>query len=95
MHEVITVGCNDISRDLSETRDDTVAVAREHGARVITSEPGRGVQLAAGAGAVAGEGLLFLHADTVLEAGWGAVLGQAINQPGADACAFYFRSNPT
>ena len=73
------------------SRDDTVAVAREHGARVITSEPGRGVQLAAGAGAVAGEGLLFLHADTVLEAGWGAVLGQAINQPGADACAFYFR----
>lgn len=54
--------------------DDTIAVAAVHGARVITSAPGRGTQLAAGAAAVTGDRLLFLHADTVLEAGWAAAL---------------------
>jgi len=71
--------------------DDTVAVAQAGGARVVSSEPGRGLQLHTGAAAVAGEGLLFLHADTVLSAEWAATLRAAIEQPGADAQAFYFR----
>ncbi len=54
--------------------DDTVAMAKAHGARVIASAPGRGTQLAAGAGAVRGDWLLFLHGDTVLQAGWAAEL---------------------
>ena len=47
--------------------DDTIAVAEARGARAITVPPGRGGQLAAGAAAVAGDWLLFVHADTRLE----------------------------
>ena len=50
--------------------DDTVAIAESHGARAISSARGRGTQLAAGAKAVRGDWLLFVHADTVLQAGW-------------------------
>lgn len=45
--------------------DATVRVARDGGARVIVSEPGRGIQLRAGAEAATGGALLFLHADTL------------------------------
>ena len=40
------------------------------GARVVSGRRGRGHQLAAGARAAAGDWFLFLHADTVLSAGW-------------------------
>ncbi|MEE9302026.1 MAG: TIGR04283 family arsenosugar biosynthesis glycosyltransferase [Alphaproteobacteria bacterium] len=50
--------------------DGTLEFARRHGARVVTAQKGRGVQLAAGAQAATGAWLLFLHADTVLSAGW-------------------------
>lgn len=43
--------------------DETVAVARREGARVVETTPGRGGQLRTGAAAVRGEWLLFLHAD--------------------------------
>ena len=55
------------------SRDGTEAVARQGGAEVIPAPRGRGPQLAAGADWALAEGaewLLFLHADTVLEAGW-------------------------
>jgi rSAM/selenodomain-associated transferase 2 len=52
------------------SRDDTVAIARAHGARVIESAAGRGIQLAVGGAATESEWLLFLHADTRLAAGW-------------------------
>lgn len=50
--------------------DGTPELAVELGARLITVEPGRGHQLAAGADAAEGDWLLFLHADTSLEHGW-------------------------
>ena len=50
--------------------DATVAVARRMGATIMTAKRGRGSQMAAGAAAASGEWLLFLHADTVLQAGW-------------------------
>lgn len=50
--------------------DATARIADQAGARIITAPKGRGSQLAAGAEAVQGEWILFLHADTVLEAGW-------------------------
>jgi rSAM/selenodomain-associated transferase 2 len=50
--------------------DGTVAVALRAKARVIAGARGRGVQLAAGAGASIGDWFLFLHADTRLSAGW-------------------------
>lgn len=71
--------------------DETKAVAQAQGARVIESPRGRGVQLAAGASVVKGNWLLFLHADTVLEAGWAAALSGFTETAGADRCAVYFR----
>lgn len=56
------------------SRDATVEVARAAGAEVLQSLPGRGVQLAAGAAAAQTPWLLFLHADTKLDArAWGAL----------------------
>ena len=49
--------------------DATVRLAREQGARVLTSPPGRGIQLRHGAGAAAGTILLFLHADSLFPRG--------------------------
>lgn len=49
--------------------------------KCITSQKGRGVQMALGAGQVEGDWLLFLHSDTQLQPGWeSAVLG-FIRQP--------------
>jgi rSAM/selenodomain-associated transferase 2 len=57
------------------------------GGRVIQAPRGRGAQLAAGAAAARGEWLLFLHADTILDAGWAKALCAAMAQPGR---AHYF-----
>lgn len=48
------------------SQDDTAALAGAHGARVVHSSRGRGLQLARGAAAATGDWLLFLHADTRL-----------------------------
>ena len=50
--------------------DASRAIAEAKGAKIISAERGRGGQLAAGAKAAGGDWLLFLHADTVLSAGW-------------------------
>ena len=50
--------------------DETAAIARTAGARVIAAPRGRGVQLAMGASAAAGDWLLFLHADCRLSSDW-------------------------
>ena len=52
------------------SNDDTVAMSKSFGARVVRSVRGRGVQLKIGAEEAKGEWLLFLHADTVLSDGW-------------------------
>ena len=54
--------------------DRTREVAAAAGARVVTSPPGRGLQLDRGARETSGEWLVFLHADTRLEAGWAPTL---------------------
>jgi rSAM/selenodomain-associated transferase 2 len=62
------------------SRDESVAIARAAGALVVTTSTGRGRQLAAGAAAGARPWLLFLHADTVLAAGWHAAVEAFIGQ---------------
>ena len=50
--------------------DRTLRIADASGATILKSAAGRGTQLAAGAGEARGAWLLFVHADTVLDAGW-------------------------
>ena len=57
--------------------DGTRELTLPAGARFISSPPGRGPQLAAGAEAAHGHLLLFLHADTALPADAAEVLGRA------------------
>ena len=61
--------------------DRTRERALDAGARVVEAPRGRGVQLQRGAAVARGEWLLFLHADTRLDAGWSraiATLPQAV-----------------
>ena len=58
------------------SRDGTASRAAAAGARVLESVPCRGRQLDEGARAASGDWLLFLHADTRLEAGWPMALAQ-------------------
>ena len=57
--------------------DATIAIAREHGARVIEGERRRARQLNRGAAAAQHEWLLFLHADTLLPSGACAAIEKA------------------
>jgi len=59
--------------------DATVAVAREHGARVIEGETMRSRQMNRAAAEAANEALVFLHADTRLPAGACAVVASALD----------------
>ncbi len=62
--------------------DATREIARDRGARVIESPPGRGRQLHTGAGAARGSVLLFLHADTILPPGALFVMHGLLTDPG-------------
>lgn len=73
------------------SHDGTVEIAAQLGARVITAARGRGPQLIAGAEAARGTWLLFLHADTVLEAGWRSEAEAFIAEPANAAIAAAFR----
>jgi rSAM/selenodomain-associated transferase 2 len=67
------------------------ALARSHGARVLASPPGRGVQLANGAAAATADWLLFLHADTVPAAGWRATVDDLVRTTDGTGKAAFFR----
>lgn len=61
--------------------DATVSVAEGAGARLVSSPPGRGRQLIAGAAAARGDWLLFLHADTRLAPEWRRAVDSFIADP--------------
>jgi rSAM/selenodomain-associated transferase 2 len=74
------------------SRDATCERAREAGARVVASAPGRARQLQAGALATTDvEAILFLHADTQLPEGWTDAVVGALAVPGVAGGAFAFR----
>lgn len=58
--------------------DATVLIAKEQGAAVVTTRPGRGAQLAAGAERASGDILLFLHADSRWPRGGFAAIRNAL-----------------
>lgn len=68
--------------------DATCRIAEAAGARIVTSPPGRGVQLAAGAAAARGMWLMFLHADTALSRDWAERAGDHMDTRPAKAAAF-------
>lgn len=70
--------------------DRTVEIARDLGARVVASDPGRGRQLGAGIAATTAEVILVLHADTRLPAGAAAAVREAL-AAGAVGGAFALR----
>jgi rSAM/selenodomain-associated transferase 2 len=78
-HEIIVVD--------GGSGDDTVrqAVTAD---RVLISEPGRALQMNAGAAAASGDFLLFLHADCRLEAGAVQAIERALARPGIFAGCF-------
>ncbi len=68
--------------------DDSVALARKAGCRVIECPRGRGRQMNAGAAIASGRVLLFVHADTLLPAGFRQFVLAALSQPGVVGGAF-------
>jgi len=70
--------------------DGSFSVARAACARVIAAPRGRGIQLAAGAGAATGDWLLFLHADCRLGPGWEVALVDFLAAPEATGRVGYF-----
>lgn len=66
--------------------DATLAIAAAAGATIVTSERGRGVQLANGAAAARGDVLLFIHADTRLASGWRALAERHFSASHRPAC---------
>lgn len=73
------------------SRDRTPEIAREFGARVVDSEPGRAVQLNAAAAVATGQVLLCLHADTVLPSGFLEEISRLLRDPRVVAGAFRLR----
>jgi len=63
------------------SQDDTAQIARQHGCRVVMSEPGRGRQLRAGAEAASADALIFLHADTWLDAATSEAVMRCLHDP--------------
>jgi len=71
--------------------DQTAALARALGARVMEAPRGRGPQLAAGIAATRGAWLLLLHADTTLGPGWREAAQTFMERPDSRDRAAYFR----
>ena len=74
VHEVIVVD--------GGSRDATCTVAARSADRVLVTAPGRARQMNAGAEAANGDVLLFLHADTLLPAGFADAVAGALADPG-------------
>ena len=72
------------------SRDRTLEAAREAGARVMGSRPGRAQQLQAGVEATHAEAVVLLHADTLLPEGWEEAVRGALADPLVVGGAFSF-----
>ena len=75
------------------SRDNSREVATAAGARVISTPPGRALQMNAGAATARGDILLFLHADTLLPARFANRIRQILIEPQVAAGAFRLTIN--
>lgn len=89
-HIRVSLPCEVIIAD-GGSSDHTYFVASQGDAIFVEAHRGRGQQLGAGAEAAAGDWLLFLHADTRLDAGWVPVVLAFMADPANQARAGYFR----
>lgn len=71
--------------------DSTPMIAAEAGAHFVAAAGGRGPQLAAGADKATGDWLLFLHADSRPQPGWGPAVATFMRGPVNRYRAGYFR----
>jgi rSAM/selenodomain-associated transferase 2 len=72
-----------------DSKDNSIEVAKKLGFKVIKSpQAGRAFQMNQGARAAQGEILLFLHADTVLPAGYQQLIRTTLSRPNTIAGAF-------
>jgi len=71
--------------------EDCAYFANALAGKYVVAPRGRGSQLAAGAAAVAGDWLLFVHADTVLDDGWDEAAAAFVADPANADRAGYFR----
>jgi rSAM/selenodomain-associated transferase 2 len=72
-----------------ESTDDTLQILEEFpGIKKVTSPPGRGKQMNAGARAAAGDILMFLHADSLLPPRAFGAIEQALSNPGVSGGCF-------
>ena len=63
------------------SRDKTVSIANDWGAKIVSAEPNRGLQQNRGAEAAQGDILLFLHADTILPPDYAQHIREALADP--------------
>ena len=70
------------------SRDDTPQLVRAAGAILVRSEPGRGLQLAAGAAAADADALLFIHADSLPPGAAAALIRGGLADPAVAGGAF-------
>lgn len=71
--------------------DETVAIAKSLGVKVISANPGRASQMNAGAAVANGDILLFLHADTLLPTNFDTLICLALQDARTIAGAFELR----
>lgn len=73
------------------SQDDTYKIASNLNVTIISSFPGRAVQMNKGARLAKGDILLFLHADTRLPTGFDVMIRTALQKTGTVAGAFALR----
>lgn len=73
--------------------DGTCQCVRQAGARLLETQGGRAAQFNAGAAAVSGGLLLFLHADTLPPERYPGLVRAALAKPGVVAGAFRFKTD--
>lgn len=73
--------------------DSSADIARQLNCTVLPCQPGRAVQMNAGAQAASGETLLFLHSDTILPNGFAEQIDKTLQQSNTVCGAFKLHIN--